>query len=203
VAQDLRRTTAGMDQLLSSLNGTLAPGGGMPVAGNGSGSAMGGGGGRGKYALAGGRGTSELGSVEGTARGAGLGQVLGGRGVHKNGVAIVDQGVESSGDGASSSGRDSRSLMATVQRYVAGIKFCYDNALKKSPQLSGKITLQMDIAASGEVQGLETLDDSMGNAALERCVVSQAQSWRFAAIASGTVRFTLPLVFTPPQGVAP
>jgi len=82
---------------------------------------------------------------------------------------------------------------------VAGIKFCYDNALKKDAGLSGKITLQMDIAASGEVLSCEPLDDSLGNAALERCVVSQARSWRFAPIPSGTVRFTLPLVFTPPQ----
>jgi TonB family protein len=204
VARDVQRATADVDRLLSSLGGTLPPaaggdGGGKPSSG--------------RYTVAGGRGSGDLPSVDGSLRGTGLGEIGagagagggkgGGRGVHKAGVAIVDRGVESAGDGAGSSGRDSRSLMATVQRYVAGIKFCYDNSLKKAPQLQGKITLQMDIAASGEVSGLQVLDDGLGNPALQRCILSQVESWRFPPIAAGTVRFTLPLVFTPPQGTAP
>ncbi len=94
--------------------------------------------------------------------------------------------------------------MATVQRYVAGIRFCYDNSLKKTPSLAGKIVLQMDIAPGGEVVDVQPGDDTLGNAALERCILSQVEGWKFAAVpAAGTVRFTLPLVFTPPQGVAP
>jgi hypothetical protein len=41
----------------------------------------------------------------------------------------------------------------------------------------------------------------MGNAALVRCISTQVEGWKFPVIPSGTVRFTLPLVFTPP--VAP
>jgi TonB family protein len=206
VARDLAQTKVGIDNVLSSLAGTIPASTG----------ASGGGGGRrvdDRFAVTGGRGDGKLPNTDGDLRGTGLGAVGAGagagggtgsgRGVRRTGVALVDDGIETSGDGAGVSGRDSRSLMAVVQRYVAGIKFCYDNALKKTPSLDGKITLQMDITAAGEVTNLDPLDDSMGNAALQRCILSQVEGWKFPAIPAGTVRFTLPLVFTPPQGVAP
>lgn len=200
VAREMQATTASIDQMLSSLGAAAAP------------ASQGAGGGKvtDRYAVRGGRGDGALPASDGALRGTGLGEVGAGggagggkgpgRGVQRTTVAIADEGVETGGDGASASGRDSRSLMATVQRYVAGVKFCYDNALKKTPGLRGTVTLQMDIAASGEVLAVEPVDDSMGNAALERCILSQVQSWKFPAIQAGTVRFTLPLVFSPPQG---
>jgi hypothetical protein len=39
----------------------------------------------------------------------------------------------------------------------------------------------------------------MGNVALQKCILAQVQGWKFPAIDAGTVRFTLPLVFSPPQ----
>jgi TonB family protein len=79
-------------------------------------------------------------------------------------------------------------------------KFCYDNALKKSAGLAGKLTLQMDIAASGEVVEVHVVHDGLGDEALQRCIRTQVAAWRFPAIEAGTVRFTLPLVFSPPNG---
>ena len=202
VARELASTRAGIDNVLSSVSGSLPASTGK--SGDGGGRRV-----DDRYAVTGGRGDGKLPSSDGELRGTGLGAVGAGagagggtgsgRGVRRAGVALADQGVESSGDGLGLSGRDSRSLMAVVQRYVAGIKFCYDNALKKNPGLAGKITLQMDITAAGAVTNLDPLDDSMGNAALQRCIVSQVEGWKFPAIPAGTVRFTLPLVFSPPQ----
>jgi len=200
VAREMQATTASIDQMLSTLGGAAAP----ASAGAGGGKVAD------RYAVRGGRGDGALPASDGALRGTGLGAVGAGggagggkgpgHGVQRTTVAIADDGVTTGGDGAGASGRDSRSLMATVQRYVAGVKFCYDNALKKTPGLRGTVTLQMDIAAAGEVLAVEPVDDSMGNAALERCILSQVQSWKFTAIQAGTVRFTLPLVFSPPQG---
>lgn len=203
VAREVQKTTAQIDQLLAGLGGGTRPPDAAP-GGTARGAAS-------RYEVKGGRGSGDLPSAEGVLGGTGAGEGGAGpgagrngtgRGVQKPGIAIVDDGLSSAGDGASAAGRDSRSLMATVQRYVAGVRFCYDNALKKTPQLQGKIALQMDIAASGEVTDVRILDDTMGNAALERCIAQQVQSWRFPAIPAGTVRFTLPLVFTPPQPTA-
>jgi TonB family protein len=58
----------------------------------------------------------------------------------------------------------------------------------------------MDIFASGAVSGLRVVGDTLGDPALQRCILAQVRNWRFKAIDSGTVRFTLPLVFSPPNG---
>lgn len=204
VASEIQGATSSVDQLLASLQGTIPA-----SSGNGSGKGVstanrGNGGGTAavgalRAGLQGGRGTEALAGIDNLLQGTGAGRGGGtGRGVAKGGVDVVDDGVTSHGDGASASGRDSHSLMQVVERYKAGVKFCYDNTLKKTPGLAGKLTLQMDIAPSGEVHDLFVVQDGLGDAALQRCILTQVGSWRFPAIEAGTVRFTLPLVFSPP-----
>ncbi len=199
VAAEIQGATSSVDQLLASLQSTIPAG-----TGNGGGAPRGNGGGTAavgvlRAGLQGGRGTEALAGIDNLLQGTGAGRGGGtGRGVAKGGVDVVDDGVESHGDGASSSGRDSHSLMQVVERYKAGVKFCYDNTLKRTPGLAGKLTLQMDIAPSGEVHGLVVVHDGLGDASLQRCILTQVGSWRFPAIEAGTVRFTLPLVFSPP-----
>jgi len=187
----LKETTAGVDNLLSSVNG-LVPAAGSPTKSGGSGGAE-------RYALAAGRKAEQLQSLEGELESQGAGRGGSSAGVSRTGVEIVDSGVATYGDAADDWGRDTASLMAVVQRYKAGVKFCYDNALKKTPQLNGKITLQMDIAASGRITTLNVASDSIGNLPLQKCIRAQVQNWRFAKVDGGTVRFTLPLVFSPPE----
>ncbi|HZL85059.1 MAG TPA: AgmX/PglI C-terminal domain-containing protein [Candidatus Krumholzibacteria bacterium] len=199
VAAEIQGATSSVDQLLASLQGTVPAG-----AGNGAGPRGNGGGNAAvgvlRAGLQGGRGTEALAGIDNLLQGTGAGRGGGtGRGVAKGGVDVVDDGVETHGDGASSSGRDSHSLMQVVERYKAGVKFCYDNTLKKTPGLAGKLTLQMDIAPSGEVHGLVVVHDGLGDTSLQRCILTQVGSWRFPAIEAGTVRFTLPLVFSPPR----
>ena len=192
VTQKLRKTTAGIDNLLSSMNG-LVPAAGTPGKGGSKTRASQ------NYAVVSGRKAEQLGSIDGELEAQGAGQGGSSQGVARTGVAIVDDGVRTLGDAADVWGRDTASLMAVVQRYKAGVKFCYDNALKKSPRLTGKITLQMDIAPSGRISSLVVASDTIGNVPLQKCIKSQVKNWRFPKIDSGTVRFTLPLVFSPPE----
>ena len=194
VAKQIEDTTANIDNLLAGISGTV------PAA---SGSGGGSGGGKrvagGVDALPGGRAAAGLASIDGLLEGTGAGAGASSKGVARSGVDVVDDGLATDGAGSSAWGRDSRSLMAVVQRYKSGVKFCYDNELKKAPHLNGKITLQMDILASGSVSNLQVVGDSLDDAALQRCILAQVRNWRFQAIDSGTVRFTLPLVFSPPS----
>jgi hypothetical protein len=151
------------------------------------------------YAMASGRKAQQLESIDGTLQAQGAGSGGGSQGVARTGVDIVDDGVRTLGEAADVWGRDTASLMAVVQRYKAGVKFCYDNALKKTPRLNGKITLQMDIDATGRIASLSVASDTIGNLPLQKCIRAQVQNWRFAKVDAGTVRFTLPLVFSPPD----
>lgn len=196
VAQQVEDTTARIDDMLSGLTGTV------PAA---SGSGSGAGSGRrvasGVESVGSGRAASQLASIDGLLEGTGAGAGAGAtsQGVARAGIDVVDEGLSTEGAGSTAWGRDSRSLMAVVQRYKSGVKFCYDNTLKQKPSLQGKITLQMDILASGAVSELRVVGDTLSDPELQRCILAQVRNWRFEAIDAGTVRFTLPLVFSPPR----
>ncbi len=198
VAKQIEDTTANIDDMLAGLTGTVPAAAG---SGSGSGSARGVASGvaSGVGKVEGGRAAGALSSIDGLLEGTGAGKGASSRGVARSGIDVVDDGLATDGEAASAWGRDSRSLMAVVQRYKSGVKFCYDNALKKSPNMTGKITLQMDILASGAVSNLSVVGDTLGDPGLQRCILAQVRNWRFQAIESGTVRFTLPLVFSPPN----
>jgi outer membrane biosynthesis protein TonB len=188
----LAETTAGIDNLLSSVNGMVPAAGGTASGAAAAKPSQ-------NYAMASGRKAQQLESIDGTLQAQGAGSGGGSQGVARTGVDIVDDGVRTLGEAADVWGRDTASLMAVVQRYKAGVKFCYDNALKKTPRLNGKITLQMDIDATGRIASLSVASDTIGNLPLQKCIRAQVQNWRFAKVDAGTVRFTLPLVFSPPD----
>jgi len=160
-----------------------------------------------------GRGASELAAV-GTAGGSGTADVRGsgltGTLLSVESVTSVSGtgGEEGSRDGSAEAGsaagpsshRSTQSLNAVVRRYAPGIEFCYDNELKGSPGLRGKLVATITVAASGEVTAVRLVTDTVGSAALSQCVLAQIREWTFPAVPSGVTTFQTPFVFTPPQG---
>ncbi len=95
--------------------------------------------------------------------------------------------------------RSDRSLLGVVRRYAPGIRYCYDNELKKQPALGGKLVVSITVAASGRVTEAVVVQDSVGRAALTACALTQIEAWRFPEIPTGVVTFHAPFVFTPPE----
>jgi hypothetical protein len=56
--------------------------------------------------------------------------------------------------------RSDASLLAVVRKYAPGIQFCYENELKKSPGLGGKLVVAITVAASGRVEGATIAQDT-------------------------------------------
>jgi TonB family protein len=100
---------------------------------------------------------------------------------------------------AGGSGRTDASLLAVVERYAAGIRFCYDNEVKKDTTLRGKLVVAITVAASGEVTDARVVEDTVGSAALSACVLGKIRSWTFPEVPAGTTTFQAPFVFTPPR----
>jgi TonB family protein len=109
------------------------------------------------------------------------------------------------GEGGAGSGsapgvyRSNASLLAVIQKYAAGIQYCYGNELKRDPSLSGKLVVALSVAASGEVTEATIVENSIGSARLSSCALSQIREWKFPPIARGTTTFQTPFVFTPPR----
>jgi len=106
----------------------------------------------------------------------------------------------STGHGAGSDAiRSNQSLLTVVRRYAPGIQFCYENELKKSPGLRGKLTVSLTVEPDGLVSNVMLVEDSLRSPAVTGCMLAQMRGWRFPAIEAGTVTFKTPFVFTPPE----
>ncbi len=126
-------------------------------------------------------------------------------------AAITDLTVQEGGQGTLSGGgsngggssrgqyRSNESLLSVVRRYAPGIRYCYDNELKKNPGLRGKLVVNLTVLANGKVSDVFVVEDNMGSPAVTNCVLSQIHSWQFPSIPQGTTSFKTPFVFTPPH----
>jgi TonB family protein len=152
-------------------------------------SVAGGGGGGGGAGGAGGGGGGGGGGAGGG--GGGAGGTTGGYG----------NGGSGFGGGGSAPGvyRSNASLLAVIQKYAAGIQYCYGNELKRNPGLKGKLVVAIAVAASGEVIEASVVQNTVGSDRLASCALSQIREWRFPPIPSGVTAFQTPFVFTPPE----
>lgn len=95
--------------------------------------------------------------------------------------------------------RSNASLLAVLQRYAPGIRYCYDNALKRDATLGGKLVLRLTVEADGSVSETQVLEDGLGSSEVLDCVLAQVKAWDFGAVPAGRVSFRAPFVFTPGQ----
>jgi TonB family protein len=166
----------------------------------------GGGGGDGTpYGTPGGTGLGGSGGGFGGGNGSGTGTGTGpGRGSGSGGGTGGGQGTgtgdgSGAGNGGGSGYRSNESLLSVVRRYAPGIQFCYDNELKKTPNLRGKIVVAITVLASGEVSDATVVENSLGSRGVSDCILAQIRGWHFPAIPYGVTSFRAPFVFTPPN----
>jgi TonB family protein len=103
----------------------------------------------------------------------------------------------------SSTGGVSGSLSATsvrgkIRRYVGGIRYCYESALKSDPTLSGKVSVSFSINGSGGVAGCSVSANTVGNGSVGSCVCRRINRWKFDPPEDGgssSVNYTF--IFTP------
>jgi TonB family protein len=86
-----------------------------------------------------------------------------------------------------------------VRARIGAIKACYDRALKRNPNLSGKVKIRWTITAAGTVSAVEIEEDSMGDAEVSSCIKGLVSRWRFPAPSGGSVDVVYPFVFQASQ----
>jgi uncharacterized membrane protein len=85
-----------------------------------------------------------------------------------------------------------------VNRRLGAIKGCYERALRRNPNLEGKVTIQFTVAGGGKVTSaratLNELTPEVGE-----CIVSAFMRFRFPEPEGGSTTFEYPFLFTPAQ----
>lgn len=92
-----------------------------------------------------------------------------------------------------------RSLVSeVVKRNLNPIRYCYQRELAKNPALAGKVVVKFTIAADGSVSAASVSSTTLGDAAVESCVVGRFLRMQFPpATGGGIVIVSYPLTFAP------
>src|SRR5262245_47455037 len=94
---------------------------------------------------------------------------------------------------------DPNMVAKEVRSRLGAIKACYERALKRNPNLSGKVVIHWTITQAGTVSGVDVEQDTLGDAEVASCIKSLIARWRFAAPAGGSVDVSFPFVFQASQ----
>ncbi len=86
-----------------------------------------------------------------------------------------------------------------VKARIGAIKACYERALKRNPNLSGKIVVHWTITAAGTVSGVDIEQDTIGDSEVASCIKGLVARWRFPAPSGGAVEVSYPFVFQSSQ----
>lgn len=84
-----------------------------------------------------------------------------------------------------------------VGTYLGGIRYLYNQALRKNPDLEGKLTVRITVNPAGEVLDCEVVESTLGAPELEQAVVKRVLKWNLPAVAPKTLTVTYPFVFFP------
>ncbi len=111
-----------------------------------------------------------------------------------NVAAKAPTGKASLGAMEVASGEAADKVRATINKYRAQIKYCYEQRLKERPDISGRIAVDVDVSA-GRVTSVVVSDNTTGDSALESCVKSKIRRWRFPSDFSDSIY--LPFALSP------
>jgi hypothetical protein len=90
-----------------------------------------------------------------------------------------------------------------VRARIGAIKACYERALKRNPNLSGKVLIRWTITAAGTASDVEIEKDGMGDAEVSSCMKGLVGRWRFVAPSGGSVEVVYPFIFEPAKEASP
>ncbi len=77
------------------------------------------------------------------------------------------------------------------------VKACYENALKRNPNLKGKLTIRFTILETGGLADIVTAMNSIGSSEVATCIIGTMRTWRTQFRPSGPVTVEYPFVFSP------
>ncbi len=74
-----------------------------------------------------------------------------------------------------------------INRHLNEIRFCYEQALTRRPDVQGRVAVKFIIAPTGAVQTAIKASSTVGNPQLEGCIVNAVRRWNFPAPEGGGI----------------
>jgi TonB family protein len=115
----------------------------------------------------------------------------------KKGDFVIQRPESIEGAASSDAKRDAGAINSVVSSHKLSIKMSYEKFLSRDPNLSGKITIKITIAASGSVTFVKAIENTTGSQELEEEIIRKISMWQFEPVPEGNVTITYPFVFMP------
>ncbi|MGC4116505.1 MAG: AgmX/PglI C-terminal domain-containing protein [Myxococcales bacterium] len=93
-------------------------------------------------------------------------------------------------------GCDRAAIAKVVKRGLTALQACYERETKKLPTLAGKLVVRFTIGGDGHVNDVEFDEDTLGSAALRRCIDRSFRLWSFPS-SPGECVASHPFLFAP------
>ena len=91
--------------------------------------------------------------------------------------------------------RSAESVMAVINSQQGRVMYTYNKHLRQNPNLRGKISVDVTIAADGRVANVLVVESTIQNANFVRDLLTIIRQLRFPSISEGTVTVNVPFVF--------
>lgn len=92
-------------------------------------------------------------------------------------------------------GLDKAAIDEVIRRNIGQVRFCYEQALQGTPNLSGRVAMGFTIGGNGLVKAANVENSSMANKGVEDCITMRLKTWKFPLPQGGVdVKVTYPFV---------
>ena len=91
--------------------------------------------------------------------------------------------------------RSAESVASVVKSQYARVMYTYNKYLRQTPDLRGKVSLDVTIAANGRVSNVQIVESTISNSEFVRDLLNIVRQLRFSPIREGNVTVNLPFVF--------
>ncbi|MCX7734775.1 MAG: TonB family protein [bacterium] len=89
---------------------------------------------------------------------------------------------------------DEETVRKIALKNQSSLKYCFQKAQMRNPELSGKIVVRLTIDADGNVSDISVEQSTIDDQEMVSCVLRMVKRWKFPAT-GGEVNITFPLVF--------
>ena len=86
-------------------------------------------------------------------------------------------------------------IVARIEGQLQGMRELFRSEIAKNPSLAGTVTLQFNIAPSGEVSQVREVSSRINDSDFKKAVIAEGAKWSFAETIAEPVNVTCPLLF--------
>jgi hypothetical protein len=133
-------------------------------------------------------GNAKMGSDSGYGSGSGVNVNGQGHGQLEIGLNTADASVDE--------GLTKDEVAKVIHSHMNEIRYCYESAILKDPNLAGKLLVDFKINASGIVPNAGISEHSLNDLGVSQCLLGKLKSWKFPQPRGGVmVAVSYPFIF--------